>query len=392
MAKKVAANNTETLQAKAESPWGENVTEFRHDEDSPSSFPPDLAGFRAALMNWYDRHKRDLPWRGERDLYRVWLSEIMLQQTQVNQVIPYYERFVGIFPSLNALAAAELKTVLLAWEGLGYYARARNLHKASRQVAASGKLPQTCADLRKLPGIGPYTARAIASIVYDEPQAVVDGNVRRVISRLRALDDSSAASLQSLADKLLDRSQPGEYNQAVMELGSQVCTPRSPACARCPVRSHCRAYACGTPEAWPVRRKKQRTPHYDIAVGILVDSNGRIFIQQRAENALLGGLWELPGGKQESGETITDTCRRELYEELGIAVAVGSLVGKVNHAYTHFRITLWAFRCRILEGSPVSAQGLPTAWVFPDQLKEYPFPRANRRILDLMSNSGIADS
>lgn len=343
-------------------------------------------------MIWYDRNKRDLPWRGARDLYRVWLSEIMLQQTQVKQVIPYYERFVGIFPSLDALAAAELKTVLLAWEGLGYYARARNLHKAARQVVASDKRPTTCADLRRLPGIGPYTARAIASIVYEEPQAVVDGNVQRVISRLCTLNDSSAAVLQTQADKLLDQSRPGDYNQAIMELGSQVCTPRSPACACCPVQSHCRAFASGTPEAWPLRRKKQRTPHYDIAVGILVDSEGRIFIQQRAENALLGGLWELPGGKRESGETITDTCCRELHEELGIAVTVGALVGKVNHAYTHFRITLWAFRCRILEGSPVSAQGLPTAWVFPDQLKEYPFPRANRRILDLMSKFGITDS
>lgn len=357
------------------------------EDPSILTLPAETAAFRSALLKWYDRNKRSLPWRGAPGLYRVWLSEIMLQQTRVTQVIPYYEQFVCTFPSLEALAAADLQAVLLAWEGLGYYARARNLHKAARQVVAAGERPKTCKALQKLPGIGPYTARAIASIVYGEPQAAVDGNVRRVIARLCAADDPSADRLQSLADMFLDQGRPGDFNQSIMELGSQVCTPRKPLCIRCPVQSHCLAFASGTPEAWPLRRKKVATPHYDVVVGILTDAHGRVFIQRRPEESLLGGLWELPGGKREPDEAIEDTCRRELREELSITVAVGQLVGKINHAYTHFRITLWAFDCRILKGTPVSLQGLETAWVSPDELQDYPFPRANRCILDLMASS-----
>ena len=368
------------------------VTNLRRTEAETQGVPElptplETAAFRSALLAWYDRNKRSLPWRDAPDLYRVWLSEIMLQQTRVSQAIPYYERFVSIFPSLAALAAADLHGVLLAWEGLGYYARARNLHKAARQVVAAGQQPQSCADLRQLPGIGPYTARAIASIVFGEPQAAVDGNVRRVLARLCVAETTSAAAFQTAADKLLDHSRPGDYNQAFMELGAQVCTPRKPDCVHCPVKPHCLAFASGTPEAWPVRSKKAAIPHFDVAVGILRDARDRVFIQRRPEKGLLGGLWELPGGKREPNEPIADACRRELQEELNISVAVGQLVGKVDHAYTHFRITLWAFECRILKGTPVSAQGLETAWVLPDALLDYPFPRANRRILDLMAKS-----
>ena len=311
----------------------------------------------------------------------------MLQQTQVKQVVPYYQQFVRTFPSLKALAAADLHAVLMAWEGLGYYARVRNLHKAARQVVATGEQPGTRAALQKLPGIGPYTARAIASIVYGEPVAAVDGNVRRVVARLFAIDGTSSAELQKLADSLLDQKRPGDYNQAVMELGARVCTPRKPACSHCPVQSYCLAFTQGTPEKWPVRKKRSPSPHFDVAVGVIWDAQGRLFIQRRPEEALLGGLWELPGGKREPDETVRDACRRELQEELSISVSVGDLIGKVNHAYTHFRITLWAFECHVLEGTPVSTQGLATTWVYPGELHDYPFPRANRRILDLMTNS-----
>ena len=288
---------------------------------------------------------------------------------------------------MASLAAADLHAVLMLWEGLGYYARARNLHKAARQNVASGQPPQSRAELQEYPGIGPYTSRAIASIVFGEPCAAVDGNVRRVLARLHAIEGTSASELQAMADELLDPGRPGDYNQAVMELGAKLCTPRKPACPQCPVQQHCQAFAYDTPEAWPVRRKKGQIPHYDVAVGLLIDTLGRIFIQRRPQEGLLGGLWELPGGKRIAGEAITGTCKRELREELGIEVIVEDLAGKIDHAYTHFRITLWAYHCRIVRGTPISAQGLETKWIRPEDLIHYPFPRANRRILELLSNS-----
>ncbi len=341
---------------------------------------------RRGLLTWYDEHRRSLPWRDDPDLYHVWLSEIMLQQTRVDQALPYYERFTEAFPTLESLASANLDAVLRQWEGLGYYARARNLHKAARQIVRSGSWPRSYEELHALPGIGPYTGRAIASIAYGAREAAVDGNVRRVLARLFAIAYPAKRQLQSLAESLLDRERPGDYNQAVMDLGALVCTPRSPLCDACPVSTHCLAKASGEPDSFPVARKKSSPlQHYDIASGILTDDGGRIFIQRREEKALLGGLWELPGGKRNPDETVKAACKRELLEELGIEVAVGRLACKVKHAYTHYKITLWVHYCRILGGVPVSTAGLQTAWVHPCDLEHYAFPRANRRVLDALT-------
>lgn len=337
------------------------------------------------LLEWYDLHHRNLPWRGRTDLYAIWLSEVMLQQTRVDQVWTYYERFLTAFPTLEALAEAELDDVLRIWEGLGYYARARNLHAAARKVVASGHLPSNCNELRSLPGIGPYTSRAIASIAFGEAEAAVDGNVRRVLSRLFAHPGSPAKSVQQLADMLLCRLRPGDYNQAMMELGSQVCTPKNPRCNVCPLQNHCLSWSKGTPEIYPAPRKKSSIPHYDVAAGILRNSIGQIFIQQRVAEGFLGGLWELPGGKAKQGESGPETCARELHEELGVEVIVGNMVGEVKHAYTHFRITLRVYECTIVHGKPVSAGGLTTDWVKPDALHRFAFPKANRRILNLLT-------
>ena len=344
---------------------------------------------RHALLNWYAKHRRSLPWRNETDLYHVWLSEIMLQQTRVDQVLPYYERFTEAFPTIEALASADLDDVMRQWEGLGYYARARNLHRAARRIVRTGAIPRSLEELLALPGIGPYTARAVASIVFGAPHAAVDGNVRRVLSRLFAIVAPAPRPLQLLADRLLARERPGDYNQAVMELGAVVCLPKSPRCDICPVSACCQANVNGAPERFPASRKKPPVPHYDVAAGILTDPLGRIFIQRRKENALLGGLWELPGGKRNPGETVQSACRRELREELGIEVAVGSLVCKVKHAYSHFKITLWAHHCRILNGTPVSTAGLKTAWVQACDLERYAFPRANRRVLDALKAESV---
>ena len=336
-----------------------------------------------------------MPWRGAADPYRIWVAEVMLQQTRVEQATPYFERFVEAFPTAQALAEAERDAVLMRWEGLGYYARARHLHEAAGIVVEEhgGHVPDTWEALRALPGIGPYTAAAVLSIAYGKPHAVLDGNVVRLLTRVFAVSDDATKSktrrrLRALANALLEEAHtqgvpPGTFNQAMMELGATVCTPTAPRCPDCPVQGSCAAYAEGTPEAYPKKKKKAPVPHHDIAVGLLENDAGELFIQRRPDEGLLGGLWEFPGGKQEDGESLKDTCRRELREELGVKVEVGSLFHRLDHAYSHFKITLHAFRCRLTgDAAPTAAEGQPTRWVPPEALDDYAFPRANRRLIE----------
>jgi len=352
--------------------------------------PEEVAGLRRrvpALHRWYREHARDLPWRRTRDPYAVWVSEAMLQQTRVAAVVPYYERWLARFPSVAALAAAGEDDVLHAWEGLGYYSRARNLHRAAREVVArfGGEVPRDSAAFRRLPGVGPYTAAAVGSIAFGADLAVVDGNVRRVLGRIVALDSDprapkAAAALETLAHALLPPGTAALHNQAVMELGAVICTPRSPACPGCPFREACRAEATGVPEAYPLRIPKKAIPHYDVALG-LVFHKDRVFIDQRPYDGLLGGLWEFPGGKVEAGESVEAALHRELREEFGMTVRALELLPQVSHAYTHFRVTLHPFLCRFLAMDAQAAEGRPWQWVEPDALHRYPMPRANRKIL-----------
>ena len=357
------------------------------------------SAFRRALPAWFDGARRPMPWRetgpdGRRDPYRVWLAEVMLQQTRVDTAIPYFLRFVEAFPTVGDLAAAPLDEVLKLWEGLGYYSRARNLHRAAGVVAAEhdGVIPRDPDAFRALPGVGPYTQAAVLSLAFGTPLAVLDGNVIRVLTRAFAIDADAKAgptrrALQSLADRLLDAERPGRWNEAVMELGATICTPRSPACPVCPLRSVCTAAALGTPEAFPVNARAKPVPHYTVAVALLEDEAGRVFVQRRPEDAMLGGLWELPGGKQESGETLAAACARELREELGVEVAVGAEVARVAHAYSHFRVTLHAFRCRLVSGEPTTATGEPWQWASPDELAALAVPRATRRVFEAVKET-----
>jgi A/G-specific adenine glycosylase len=343
------------------------------------------------LRAWYETKARDLPWRRTRDPYHIWVAEVMLQQTRVDQVLPYYLRFVQIFPTIEALAAAPLDAVLRCWEGLGYYARARNLHRTAQALVAhhQGKLPETYEALRRLPGIGPYTAAAVASIAFGEPWAVLDGNVIRVLTRVLAVEhDARAVStrrqLQEVADALVATEDPGTFNQALMELGATVCLPKRPACSTCPLHSCCQAFALGKPTAFPVQPSRPPLPHYEVAIGLLQNAQGQLLIQRRKEDGLLGGLWEFPGGKRLPGEQLEETCRRELYEELGVQAEVQRRLTTIRHAYTHFRVTLYAFLCRLLEGEPISREGLPLRWVAVEELDQYAFPRANRKLITLL--------
>ncbi len=364
----------------------------RHDARTPGDLKtlltPDT--FTADLLGWYDALAIGLPWRGETDPYRVWLSEIMLQQTQIETVKPYYARFLEAYPTVGALAAAPLDDVLKRWEGLGYYSRARNLHRAAQTLASEhgGQFPASAEGLQALPGIGRYTAGAIASIAFGERAPVLDGNVIRVFSRLDDLADDVTqpaviARLWSRAEERLPPARVGDYNQALMDLGRVVCKPRAPLCDECPVRAHCRACASGTQQQRPVKAAKAKTPHYDVTAGMIWNARGELLIAQRPLDGLLGGLWEFPGGKTEPGETLEACLARELREELGIAVEVGALFVVVRHAFTHFRITLHAFTCRYDadSGEPQALGVRDWAWVSPDRLDAYSFGKADRQVI-----------
>ncbi len=344
----------------------------------------------STLLAWWDVGHSDLPWRGTRDPYAIWVSEIMLQQTQVTAVIPYYMRWMARFPTVHDLAAASLDEVLKLWEGLGYYSRARNLHTAAKTVVNEwhGRFPTTAADWMKLKGVGRYTAGAIASIAFDEPVPVLDGNVIRILSRLTDLPDdvsktATKNSLWRLAAELVPAQRPGDYNQALMELGQQVCVPARPLCLLCPLTELCQARQRGTQLERPVRPPRQNTPHVDVVAGVIwhQEEDGRFLIAQRPLDGLLGGLWEFPGGKQEVGETRTAALQREIAEELGMEIAVGDFLTEVKHAYTHFRITLHAFHARHVAGRPQNIGVTNHAWVTLPELEQYAFAVTDQKII-----------
>ena len=345
---------------------------------------------RENLLRWYGPNGRDLPWRRRRDPYAVWVSEIMLQQTQARTVESYFGRFLLRFPDLEALAQARLDDVLKAWEGLGYYGRARNLHRTAKLVRRhyGGRLPATAEELAALPGIGPYTAGAIASLAFGRDEPVLDGNVIRVLTRLFLIRDDvtrprTRNRLWRLAGRLLPVGRAGQFNEALMDLGALVCTPRQPGCPRCPVRKDCRALTAGRQLDVPVRKRRKPLPHHQIAIGIIWRGE-LVLIDRRKPEGLLGGLWEFPGGKCEPGESLADCVAREVREELGIQVSVGKELMTVRHAYTHFRVTLHAFVCRYVGGRARAIGCYGLKWVRMKELERFAFPAANRRIIDAL--------
>lgn len=353
-----------------------------------------IKAFRHDLPAWFQRHRRALPWRTRRTPYRVWISELMLQQTRVEQARDYFLRFMKRFPTLQTLAAANQQEVLKLWEGLGYYSRARRAHQTAQWLIKNraGRFPRTLDGLLALPGVGPYTAAAIGSLAFNLDAAVVDGNVARVLCRVFACGDeprSSAAKkkLQAWADVLLPCGQAGAFNEALMELGALCCTPRQPECASCPLASVCQARAANRQEDFPVKAVRRKLPHKIVGAGVIINRRGEFLIAQRHEHKMLGGLWEFPGGKQEPGETIEQCVARELMEELGIRVRVGPRLTVVHHAYSHFTIDLHAHWCRIERGRPQPFQCLNIAWVTLSKLREKPFSRADLYIITALCSA-----
>jgi A/G-specific adenine glycosylase len=347
---------------------------------------------RRKLLEWYDRNRRQLPWRDISDPYRVWISEVMLQQTQVTTVLPYYERFLRRFPTLADLAAAPLDQVLKTWEGLGYYARARNLHAAAGQVMADhgGRLPASYADLRPLSGFGDYTAGAVASIAFGERVPAVDGNVKRVLARLLASTEDitrsgTARRLRAVAAALVPTDRPGDFNQALMELGATLCTPTSPRCLLCPVNSECEGLARGIHESLPVKAPPRQRPYYDVTAAVIRRDDGCLLIAQRKPEAMLGGLWEFPGGKCRPGESLPDCLRREIREELGVEIEVGQHLTTIRHGYTHFRISLHVFECRHLSGDVRALDCADWRWVRLAELGDFAFPVTDQKIIRMLA-------
>ena len=352
-----------------------------------------LASLRLAILGWFDTHARAFPWRQSQTPYRIWVSEVMLQQTQASTVIPYFTRFITRFPTVESLAAASVDEVLKAWEGLGYYRRAHNLHKAARIIVAEhgGVLPRDQKSLLALPGIGRYTAGAIRSIAFDQPTPVLDGNIKRVISRLDDLEaniDEAATQrwLWKRAAEMVDPDRPGDFNEALMELGATICLPRNPSCHLCPVQDLCLARQRGTQYERPIRNPRRRIPHFDVAAGIIWHATqpDQFLIAQRPEKGMLGGLWEFPGGKQEDGETLPAALKRELCEELGIEVEVGERLISIDHAFTHFRITLHAYHAWHT-GGELQCLGVDDwRWVTLAETDGFAFGRTDRKIIEAL--------
>lgn len=335
-----------------------------------------------------------MPWRDSDNPYYIWLSEVMLQQTRVDQATPYFERFIDRFPTVYDLAEADQQDVLSVWEGLGYYSRARYLHHAAKTVVEDfdGIVPKKWDEITRLKGIGPYTAAAVLSIAYQKPHAVVDGNVIRVLSRYFGIEDdvrktATKKYIQEFADDLIDKNRPGDFNQAVMELGATVCTPANPDCEACPLSAGCIARQQVKTDEIPYKSPTKKVPHHNIGVGILINDKLQVLIALRPNDAMLGGLWEFPGGKKKEDESIKATVVRELNEELGIEARIIEPFMKLKHAYSHFKITLHAYICELVDGTPQPKTSQQIQWISIDALDQVPFPKANRLLTEkLMSN------
>ena len=349
------------------------------------AIPPQAA---QDLLAWFHRERRALPWRRSRDPYRIWVAEVLLQQTRVAQAAPYFERFIARFPSLRALASSDLDDVLKIWQGAGYYARARRLRDAARLLVrtAGGSVPRSVEALESLPGVGPYTARAVAALAFGEAVVPLDANVLRVAARWTGeTREVRRPTVRSRLDERLARTlpprDPGAFAEAVMELGETICLPRNPRCSRCPVSASCRAFLqLDEPGSLPRRPARRRRVHQRASI-VTLHRKGRWFVQRRPAGGLLGGLWEFPGGKIEDGEEPEAAARRELAEETGATAGPLRSVGIVRHGYSHFTVELHVFRGAVHRAP---RPGPDRRWASLAEIARLPLPRATEKILRLL--------
>ncbi len=353
------------------------------DKKEADTFLVTKQSFSSDLTHWYSQHKRDLPWRRTKDPYKIWVSEIMLQQTTVNTVIAFYERWIKSFPTVHDLARAPLQTVLKQWQGLGYYNRAKNLHKAAFLFVNEhkGMIPQDPDIIRSLPGFGPYTTGSVLSIAYDIPLTIIDANVRRVVMRILALpgiaDTKQDLKVNEFLCEVLPTKDIGDFNQALMELGALVCRAKEPACLACPVNKCCQAYKEGKEKIIPQTKKK--IIQEIKAVIAIIKKDDKYFIQKRPSKGLLADLWEFPGGKIKGGESKKKALARELNEELGVRLKSSKHLFEVHHFYTQFKVHLSVFACRLEQDPETDATH---KWVTDKGFSRYPMPSGSAKIIE----------
>jgi len=349
-----------------------------------------ISSFSKSLNAWYRKHARSLPWRETSDPYKIWISEIMLQQTTVNAVIPYYQKWIKEFPTVEHVAKAPLQKILKYWQGLGYYTRARNIHRCATILCDEyrGKIPDEPVQLKKLPGFGPYTIGAVLSIAFDKRYPIVDANVRRVFMRILAINGHADVSQDSKILDYLNQIMPKRnlrtFNQALMELGALICRNREPLCLLCPVKDYCMGYKKGIQEIIP-KPKRKIIRDVEVAIGIL-KREGKYFIQKRPGKGLLADLWEFPGGKIKPKETSIKALHREIKEELGIDIKGVRQVMRVQHFYTQFRVNLHVSICEPIFDPEVQKD---RKWVTLNNLRKYPMPSGSAKIVEKLSKLNL---
>ncbi len=343
--------------------------------------------FREDLVNWFLKEQRELPWRLNKDPYRVWVSEIMLQQTRVDTVIPYYQRFMEWFPTIEDFAEADEEKILKAWEGLGYYSRVRNLHTAVKEVKESygGVVPNTPEEISRLKGVGPYTAGAILSIAYGLPEPAVDGNVMRVLSRiLEIYDDIAKPATRKIFEQavreLIDHDHTSEFNQALMELGALICTPTKPSCLLCPVREHCQAFEKGLQQELPVKTKAKKTRTVNLSAVVVMDESGRMIIQKRPSSGLLAGLWEFPN-YEVSG---IDELKQVVAKENHLVMEDIRPIGQINHVFSHLIWDITAYVAKVENIEQFTEKNRKIAFVKDEDFQHYALPVSHQKIYEAL--------
>jgi A/G-specific adenine glycosylase len=342
------------------------------------------------ILKWYDREKRLLPWRETLDPYKIWLSEVMLQQTQVNTVIPYFKKWLIHYPTIQSVAEAKLDDLLKLWEGLGYYSRCRNFYNGAKEVILKfdGIIPSSIEVFRKFPGVGEYISGAVMSIAFNQPYIAMDGNHRRVISRVLGIKNLSKHNLNRIKyslTQLIGIERPGDVNQALMDIGSSICKSREALCLNCPMQSTCRAFLSGKPLSYPFKIKKKIKTTRQLAAA-LIEDRGSILIFKRPHKGLLGGLWELPNVVISNYESARKNLKDQMEKKYGYNIMVNQSLGKISHSFTHYKMNIRLYQCKTKKNK-ISEPSIK--WVRYSDLDQYAFSKANHKLFELIEEKNV---